>query len=194
MESKEYQKKVLRTDVEDYSGFQQRIRDNKATLHTAVYGFQMTTGALDLLKKKIAYDAQPDKLFRVDAENTTALLNFQNPVFLDKIADSVELSQLFHYVIGAATEINELMLALTKGAITGNLDKVNVGEEIADAQYYLHAATERLGLDMGDLLAKNIAKLEARYPGKFSNENAVNRDLGKEREILEGSYDTKYRV
>ena len=194
MQISEYQKKVLRTDLEDYSGFQKRLKDNKATVHAALYGFMISSGALDLMKKKIAYDAQPDKLFRVDAENTATLLNFQNPIFLDKISESVELSQLLHYTIGIITEANELMVALTKGAITGNLDKVNVGEEIGDIQFYGNAAAERLNLSMEDLLAKNIAKLEARYPEKFTEQAAVNRDLGKEREILDGTYGTKYRV
>jgi len=187
MEIKEYQKKVLRTDVEDYSGFQKRLKENKQTIHAAIYGFMISSGALDLMKKKIAYDAQPDKLFKVDAQNSAALLNFQNPIFLDKIAESIELSQLLHYTIGIITEANELMVAITKGAITGNLDKVNVGEEIGDVQYYSNAATERLGFDMEDLLGKNITKLEARYPEKFSPEKATNRDLEKERNILEGN-------
>lgn len=194
MEIREYQKKVLRTDVEDYSGFQKRLIENKVTIHAAIYGFMISSGALDLMKKKIAYDAQPDKLFKVDAQNSAALLNFQNPIFLDKIAESKELSQLLHYTIGAITEANELMVALTKGAITGTLDKVNVGEELADISWYQSIAAERLGLDMEDLLSKNIDKLAARFPEKFTEENATNRDLGREREILEGTYNTKYRV
>jgi NTP pyrophosphatase (non-canonical NTP hydrolase) len=187
MKISEYQKKVLRTDLEDYSGFQKRLKENKATVHTALYGFMISSGALDLMKKKIAYDAQPDKLFKVDAENSATLLNFQNPVFLDKIAESVELSQLLHYTIGIITEANELMVALTKGAITGNLDKVNVGEELADISWYQSNAAERLNLPMEDLLDKNINKLKVRYPEKFTEEAATNRDLEKEREILEAN-------
>jgi NTP pyrophosphatase (non-canonical NTP hydrolase) len=186
MQISEYQKKVLRTDLEDYSGFQKRLKENKQTVHQAIYGFMLSSATLDLMKKKIAYDAQPDKLFRVDAENTAMLLNFQNSVFLDKIVESVELSQLLHYTIGIITEANELMVALTKGAMTGNLDKVNVGEELADISWYQSNAAERLNLPMEELLAKNITKLEARYPEKFTNEAATNRDLEKERNILEG--------
>lgn len=187
MQINEYQEKVLRTDLEDYSGFQERLKQNKDTVYKAMYGFMLSSATLDLMKKKIAYDAQPDKLFRVDAENTAMLLNFQNPIYLDKIAESAELSQLFHYVIGTVTEANELMVALTKGAMTGDLDKINIGEEIGDLYFYLTAATERLGLDSEAILAKNRAKLEARYPNKFNNNDAVNRDLEKERNILEGN-------
>lgn len=36
-----------------------------------------------------------------------------------------------------------------------------------------------------DSLQRNISKLYQRFPNKFSNEDALNRDLDKEREILE---------
>jgi len=191
MQISEYQKKVLRTDLEDYSGFQKRLKDNKATVHAALYGFMISSGALDLMKKKIAYDAQPDKLFRVDAENTATLLNFQNPVFLDKISESVELSQLLHYTIGIITEANELMVALTKGAITGNLDKVNVGEELGDCFYYSSAIIERLNLDSEKILQTNMDKLLKRYPIKFNESEASYRDILSERAILENGIATE---
>lgn len=38
-------------------------------------------------------------------------------------------------------------------------------------------------------LARNIEKLRARYPEKFNSSNAINRDLKKERKILEGKKD-----
>lgn len=41
------------------------------------------------------------------------------------------------------------------------------------------------GLDRGEFLQKNIDKLKARYPEKFTMENAINRNLNIEREILE---------
>lgn len=189
MESKEYQKKVLRTDVEDYSGFQTRLAENRQTVHTAIRGFMISSGVLDLMKKKIAYDAQPDKLFRIDAENSAILLNFNDPIFLDKIAESEKLSQLLHYIIGMITECNELMVALTKGAVTGNLDIINIGEEISDVEWYKSILCERLGLDVGQLLDANIKKLEARYPEKFNNDNANIRNLKVERDILENNID-----
>lgn len=41
-------------------------------------------------------------------------------------------------------------------------------------------------LDQGEYLQKNIDKLIARYPEKFTEDNAINRDLENERKILEG--------
>lgn len=41
------------------------------------------------------------------------------------------------------------------------------------------------GIDFGDMLETNINKLKARYPEKFTQKNALNRDLNAEREVLE---------
>lgn len=41
-------------------------------------------------------------------------------------------------------------------------------------------------IDASDIMQKNINKLKARFPESFSEEAAINRDLIKEREILEG--------
>lgn len=45
---------------------------------------------------------------------------------------------------------------------------------------------EGCGFDFSKDLGRNIAKLEARYPEKFTEEAATNRDLKVERVILEG--------
>lgn len=185
MDTKEYQQKALRTDVEDYSGFQTRLAENKDTVHKALYGFMLTTGTLDLMKKKIAYNADPLKLFQVDAEHSAALKNFENPIFIDKIAQDPKLSQLLHYIIGIATETNEMMLALTKAAVTGQLDLVNIGEEIGDAMFYISVMSTRLELNIEDILDNNYNKLKTRYPSKFTEESANTRNLEIEREVLE---------
>jgi hypothetical protein len=41
------------------------------------------------------------------------------------------------------------------------------------------------GINYIDCLKTNISKLEARYPEKFTQENALNRNLENERKILE---------
>lgn len=41
------------------------------------------------------------------------------------------------------------------------------------------------GFDFYQILTNNIQKLQIRYPEKFTNEAALNRDLGAEREVLE---------
>lgn len=50
---------------------------------------------------------------------------------------------------------------------------------------YLDHFADHLRLDPEKLRATNIEKLKSRYGDKFDADKAINRDLGKEREILE---------
>jgi len=45
---------------------------------------------------------------------------------------------------------------------------------------------KKYGLSQSDVLESNIEKLRVRFPEKFTEENANNRDLATERKILEG--------
>lgn len=94
---------------------------------------------------------------------------------------------LLHAAMGISTESGELMDAFKRKIFYGkDLDVVNVKEEIGDLMWYVAILLRELDLDFEDLLQTNIDKLKARYPEKFTEENALNRDLDKERQILEG--------
>jgi len=96
-----------------------------------------------------------------------------------------DFNNQLHMAIGASTEANELLDAFKKQfAYNKPLDKVNVSEEIFDQFWYLVNLCRMLNIDIEKGLQNNIDKLKARYPEKFTEENAVNRDLEKEREIL----------
>ena len=98
-----------------------------------------------------------------------------------------DLNNQLHMAIGASTEANELLDAYKKQFAYGKeLDKVNVSEEIFDCFWYLVNLCRMLEIDIEKGLQTNIAKLEARYPEKFTDYHANNRDLEKERKILEG--------
>jgi hypothetical protein len=56
---------------------------------------------------------------------------------------------------------------------------VKVLEALSDCYTYSN-------IDPYEAMQKNIDKLKARFPEKFTEELANNRDLVKEREILEG--------
>ena len=91
-----------------------------------------------------------------------------------------------HMIFGMTTEIGELADAYKKNLAYGTpLDMVNVSEEIGDIMFYLASFCRINNLDLEKILEKNVAKLESRYPEKFSEYHANNRDLAKEREILE---------
>lgn len=98
-----------------------------------------------------------------------------------------------HMVMGISTEANEILDAYKKAFAYGKpLDVVNVGEELGDLFWYVSNLMRILGIDFEDTLQINIDKLKARYPdGRFDKDKAVNRDLSKEREILNRlGYDT----
>lgn len=93
--------------------------------------------------------------------------------------------RLFHSIVGIATEATELVEALAQEDIDG----VNVLEEFGDLNWYQAIGIDTLGGDFESVLRTNIEKLRARFPDKFSNESAINRDTDREREILEQSKD-----
>ncbi len=98
------------------------------------------------------------------------------------------LADEMHMVLGISTEAGELLDAYKKHFAYGkDLDKTNVGEEIADIMWYVSNLCRMLNIDMEEMLQRNIAKLKARYPEKFDEVKALNRNLERERQILEGN-------
>lgn len=94
---------------------------------------------------------------------------------------------LLHAAMGIGTEAGELLDAFKRKLFYGKeLDVVNVKEEIGDIMWYVAILLRELDLDFHELLQLNIDKLRARFPEKFTETHALNRDLGKEREVLEG--------
>ena len=84
------------------------------------------------------------------------------------------------------TETAEFTDALKKSLFYGKpLDTVNLKEELGDLLWYVALAMDELGTDFETEMARVIAKLEARYPEKFTTDKALNRDLDTERAILE---------
>jgi len=94
--------------------------------------------------------------------------------------------RLLHSAIGLSTEANEFLDMLKKHIFYGKeLDLVNVKEEGGDVIWYLAIAMDVLKTTFEEVMSVNIEKLTARYPEKFTPEKAINRDLDKERKILE---------
>jgi len=91
-----------------------------------------------------------------------------------------------HYIFGMLTEIGELADVFKKNIAYNNpIDWVNVTEELGDFCWYMANFCRKHDFDFEKILDTNIAKLESRYPEKFTEDKAINRDLDKERQILE---------
>lgn len=99
---------------------------------------------------------------------------------------SPESIRLLHAAIGLCTESGEIQDQLKKAIFYGKpLDKVNLAEELGDVFWYMAIMSDALGVSFAEIMAKNIAKLKARYGDKFTENAALHRDIPAERKILE---------
>lgn len=98
--------------------------------------------------------------------------------------------RVLHAAMGCVTESAELMDALKKQIFYGReLDVVNVKEEAGDILYYLAILFDELDTTFEAEMKRVINKLKVRFPDKFSEKNAFERDLENERESLERGSD-----
>lgn len=119
--------------------------------------------------------------------------NTEAPITPELIDRMVNCARLNHHVSGCVTEAGELADALKKHIYYGKpLDVTNMLEEVGDMLWYLTGLVECLceeSSEVGDcfnqIMETNIAKLRARFPNKFTEFDAINRELDVERNILE---------
>lgn len=110
-----------------------------------------------------------------------------NYIVIDgRLENNESLQRLIHYGFGMVTEAGEFIDQLKKHLMYGkNLDAVNLREELGDLLWYISRALTELDTTFEAVMAKNIEKLKARFPEKFIEAKALNRDLKTERNILE---------
>lgn len=144
---------------------------------------------MDFVKKGVAYNKPIDitkfQQYVNDLHNAAGVLSNFGSIELQRKEDLQLSPRLFHGITGIVTEGAELLEAMEKAVQTGNWDDTNVSEEIFDCSWYFSILLDELGVDFYELLDKGIAKLKARYPEKYTDERAINRDLATERAILE---------
>lgn len=88
---------------------------------------------------------------------------------------------LVHSIIGIATEAGELLEIFDKP----EFDRTNFIEEVGDVLWYIAIGLNAVGSTFEEAQRINIAKLRKRYPEKFTEYDANNRDLKAERDVLE---------
>ncbi|MBS1722752.1 MAG: hypothetical protein JSS66_07055 [Armatimonadetes bacterium] len=176
-----YVPEVLRTESHVPDRVYQRLAGNAAALtelNTAMGLFIEGAKRLDTLKKFAYYGRD----IEFDATEETVPV----PEGLTKLQVD-RYSRLFHAVIGMCTEAGELLEAMDDLVFNSReLDEENVFEELGDGQWYFALGCDALGFDPCLVLERNIAKLRARYPDKFTMDAALNRDLDKEKSALLG--------
>lgn len=109
-----------------------------------------------------------------------------SPRSAEQIAHDLFLARSMHALLGMMSELGELADAFKKHFIYGKpLDYVNLVEELGDGDWYRALIANALDIGFEAAWEKNIAKLRARYPDKFTSEQALHRDLDAERRALE---------
>ncbi len=94
-------------------------------------------------------------------------------------------TRLCHAALGLSEEVGEFAYAIEKWIQYGQeLDESNLVEEIGDILWYVALACNALDIRMESAMIRNIRKLRARYPEKYTKECAVeeNRDRVAEQE------------
>lgn len=152
------------------------------TLRTAISTLEM----LDKMKKSLFYGKSN---FMVPEVSSTCAQLPVGCLSASGEQESVGIDVL-HAVLGIATEAGELLEAIEIGLFgEDGFDLVNVAEEIGDVFWYQAILANVASKSFEEIQATNIAKLRARFPNKFSEYDAQNRNLEKERQILEDGKD-----
>lgn len=170
------------------------IQANEAFLNDLLDGITALSGILDQIKKNVFYGKKFDEIKVSTALQSTAMYvgRMKYSIItgevhpLERKKDLQVNPRIFHAIVGLATETAELLEAMSLD--TPEFDRVNILEELGDQTWYQAIAIDELQASFEeDVLDRVIAKLRARFPNKFNSEDAINRDLVKERKVLEGT-------
>lgn len=129
---------------------------------------------MDAAKRALFYN----KTDRLDA--TPYALDASNPLGLEfqQHPDDV------HAILGMESEVSEITDAIISSEFTDEERRAKIIDESGDFLWYLALLFKRHGITFEEVFDGNIAKLKKRYPGKFSVEAAVNRDLEVEAAVF----------
>ena len=98
--------------------------------------------------------------------------------------------RLLHAGMGLCTESGEFMDMLKRHLFYGKpLDYVNAREELGDMAWYTALAVDVIRTTIHEVMTVNINKLKLRYPEKFNEKSALERNLDEERKVLEHNAD-----
>jgi NTP pyrophosphatase (non-canonical NTP hydrolase) len=183
MNSDEYVTNALNTEPQDYSPIVERMK-NTALLWELLECFNHMKAVgdrLDVIKRAIFYGKDHDFTKPGDVSMVAQ-------TSCERIGETVvntKFARLVHAALGLSTEAGEFVEALHKHAWGEDLDLVNLSEELGDVCWYVAIGSDAVKIPLSDIQNTNIEKLKARFPDKFSEENAMNRNLETERKILE---------
>ncbi|MDX2102914.1 MAG: hypothetical protein EAZ99_03875 [Alphaproteobacteria bacterium] len=92
---------------------------------------------------------------------------------------------LLHAALGIYTEAVELMQALLAGLDGAPLDRANLLEELGDIEWFMALAYRTLEARPEAVRQVNIDKLRKRFPDRFTEAQAIDKDIAAERDLLD---------
>lgn len=103
-----------------------------------------------------------------------------------KLSLRKEQEEILHSIFGMQTELGEFTDIFKREFFYQKKpDLANIKEELGDIMWYWALAVRTLELDPEEILKINIEKLKVRFPEKFTEKEALHRNLAKERTVLE---------
>lgn len=115
------------------------------------------------------------------AEGTSATASRSGRQVSSNRIGAGENVRLLHGAMGICTEAGELQDSLKKYIFYGKgVDRLNVLEELGDLLWYIAEIANALGAPLRKIMEMNIDKLAERYPDKFTEVDALERNLDAE--------------
>lgn len=182
----EYQDFALRTESPITPELLVRVLEVKQHLVHVLNDFSNVSKDLENLKRYIYYgkSAALDPAF-LQAPDADELIPFSE--------NMVVWARLLHSLLGLYGEGHEHVHAFDKTPLVSkclskyepHFDRVNIPEEFGDNLWYIALGSSAVGINLLKIMRANIAKLEKRYPEKFTAEAAADRDLAAENSAME---------
>ena len=181
----DYIKEAVKTESIDFNSIRERFNaENQELLKTMVNSLIYQVEELDKMKKHLFYGKKVELPVLTNTDGNEECYTVPN--------DS--LIRIMHGIIGVMTESGE-MLEILRDALfeSKELDIVNLQEENGDCMWYQALMHDVMGKTFEQTQKQNIDKLQkkknARYKGgKFSENEAINRNVSEERKILEQTF------
>jgi NTP pyrophosphatase (non-canonical NTP hydrolase) len=148
-----------------------------------------TAAAIDEMKKSVIYGKYMD----MDEFKTKHNIGDRHIGKKEQVTLPTDKARLLHHLMGIVGEAGELTEQVM-GYIMDDkpLDVKNVIEEMGDFHWYFAGLHRVLNIPAGAMLQTNYDKLVARYPDKYNDADAINRDYAKEGVAMDNSNVTKF--
>lgn len=182
----DYQADAQKTSSPITPELRNRMREHAAAIIGLLKKAKAIGECLDAYKKAVFYGKPlpPGANYVDDSRNMII-----DDIFGKEISEDVKAISLIHGIMGLWTENAELTEWLFN-TNTEHMDRANLKEEIGDHLWYLAELCAGGSLSLQDCAVTNIAKLRTRFPNRFTDENAINRNLAAERLTLEAERKT----